>query len=152
MFKRIDHVALLVENLDEAIALYRDRLGVDFYLREQNQGQGFEVAAFRVGDAHIELLCPTTPDSVIGGLLQKRGPGVHHIALEVEDLDERMQEVSDAGLRLTSETPARGTGGSRIAFIHPRSLMGVMLELVEPASATTGQAPERAGAAPDRAE
>lgn len=131
MFKRIDHVALLVPNLDEAIALYQHSFQVEFYLRERNEEQGFEVAAFRVGDGHIELLAPTRPDSVIAGFLEKRGPGIHHVALEVDTIEERVEEVKTAGLRLTNETPRRGTGDSRIAFIHPKSLGGAMLELVE---------------------
>ncbi|MFN8459844.1 MAG: methylmalonyl-CoA epimerase [Anaerolineae bacterium] len=131
MFKRIDHIALIVPDLDEAIALYQNSFQVEFYLRERNEEQGFEVAAFRVGDGHIELLAPTRPDSVIAGFLEKRGPGIHHVALEVDEIETRLDEVKAAGLRLINETPRRGTGNSRIAFIHPKSLGGAMLELVE---------------------
>jgi methylmalonyl-CoA/ethylmalonyl-CoA epimerase len=131
MFKRVDHVALVVADLDEAMALYQEVFGVEFYIRESNEEQGFQVAAFAVGDAHIELLSPTRPDSVIAGFLEKHKPGLHHIALEVDNLDERLAQLRAAGVRLVNETPRRGTGGSRIAFVHPKSLLGTMLELVE---------------------
>jgi methylmalonyl-CoA/ethylmalonyl-CoA epimerase len=131
MFKRIDHVALVVPDLNEAIALYQDSFQVEFYMRESNEEQGYEIAAFRVGDGHVELLSPTSSDSVIAGFLQKRGPGIHHIALEVDGLDERVGEVKTSGLHLIDETPRRGTGGSRIVFVHPKSLLGTMIELVE---------------------
>ena len=131
MFKRVDHVALVVPDLDQAIALYENSFQVEFYMRERNEEQGYEVAAFMVGDAHVELLSPTRPDSVIASFLQKRGGGIHHVALEVEDLDGSMDRVKASGLQLTGDAPRRGTGGSRIVFIHPRSLLGTMLEMVE---------------------
>jgi methylmalonyl-CoA epimerase len=129
--KAIDHIALVVNDMDEAIALYEEALQARFYLRETNEEQGFEVAAFAVGEAHIELLSPTTPDSVIGRFLRKRGPGIHHIAVEVEEIAEHVRRLRGQGLRLTSDTIQRGTGGSRIAFIHPKSLLGTLVELVE---------------------
>ena len=135
IFKRIDHVALLVQDLGDAMALYRERFGVSFAFRERNDEGGFEVAGFEVGDAHIELLAPIRPDSVVSGMLAKRGPGIHHIGLEVEDLDARLTELLETGVRLTSESPRRGTGGSRIVFLHPKDMLGSMLELVEPRQA-----------------
>ena len=132
MFKRIDHVALVVPDLDQAVDLYRESFGLEPVFRDRSEEQGFEVVGFQVGEAHIELLAPTRSDSVIAGFLEKRGPGLHHIGLEVEDLERCLDEIRAKGLRLTSETPRRGTGGSRIAFIHPKSLLGTMLELVEP--------------------
>ena len=143
MFKRIDHVALLVPDLDEAMALYSERFGVAFTFRERNNEGGFEVAGFAVGDAHIELLAPTRSDSVISGALEKRGPGIHHIGLEVEDLTARLAELQAAGVRLTSESPRRGTADSRIIFLHPKGMLGSMLELVELLPPTaTGPLPE----------
>lgn len=130
--KAIDHIALVVEDMDEAIGLYEETLQAQFYLRETNEEQGFEVAAFAVGDAHIELLSPTRPDSVIGGFLRKRGPGIHHVALEVEGIAERVRQLRVQGLQFTSDAIQCGTGGSQIAFIHPKSLLGTMIELVEP--------------------
>ena len=131
MFQRVDHVALVVADLDEAIGLYQEVFGVEFYMRETNEEQGYQVAAFMVGDGHIELLSPTRPDSVIAGFLEKRGPGIHHIALEVDNLEERLAQLKSDGFRLVNETPSRGTDESRIAFIHPKSLLGTLLELVE---------------------
>jgi methylmalonyl-CoA/ethylmalonyl-CoA epimerase len=131
MLKRIDHVAIAVDDLEEAISLYRPILGRDFYLREVNEEEGFEVAAVKVGHAHIEFLSSTRPDSVIAGFLQKRGGGIHHIAFEVDNLIEAVNEITASGLQLVSETPRRGTGGSQILFIHPKSALGTMIELVE---------------------
>jgi methylmalonyl-CoA/ethylmalonyl-CoA epimerase len=131
MFRRIDHIALVVPDLDKAIALYQTSFQAEFYMRETNEEQGYEVAAFMVGDAHIELLSPTGPDSVIASFLQKRGGGIHHIALEVDNLDDVVEEIKTDGLQLASKTPRRGTGGSRIMFIHPKSLLGTMIEMVE---------------------
>jgi methylmalonyl-CoA/ethylmalonyl-CoA epimerase len=130
VFKRIDHIALVVPDIDEAMSLYEDAFQVEFYLRDYNEEQGFEVAAFAVGDGHIELLSPTGPHSVIGGFLEKCGPGIHHFALEVERIEDCMRQVRSRGLQLTTETPRRGSGDSRIAFIHPKSLLGTMVELV----------------------
>ena len=131
MFKRIDHIALIVPDLEQAIALYEESFQVKFYMRERNEQGGYEVAAFEVGDGHVELLAPTRPSSVIAGFLDKRGPGIHHIALEVEDVEVSISEAKARGLRLTSEAPRPGTGNSRIVFVHPRSLLGTMVELVE---------------------
>jgi len=131
MFKRIDHVALAVADLGEAMELYRRSFQVEFTIRERNEEQGFEVAAFEVGDQHVELLSPTRADSVIAAFLQKRGPGIHHIALEVEHLEECAERATATGLRLTSSMARRGTAGTRIHFIHPKSLLGALVELVE---------------------
>ena len=131
MFTKIDHVAVLVPNMDEAIQLYTRCFEVEFALRERNEEQGFEVATFKVGDASFELLSPTRPDSVIAGMLKKHGPGIHHIGMEVEDIKDSMEAISEHGLKLTSEEPKRGSEDSLISFIHPKSLFGTMLELVE---------------------
>lgn len=131
MFKRIDHVALVVPDLDQALELYRETFGLEPTFREHNEEQGIEEAGFVVGDAHVDLLSSIRPDSVIAGFLLKRGPGLHHIGLEVEDLDACLEQVRERGLRLTGNEPRQGTGGSRIAFIHPKNLLGTMLELVE---------------------
>jgi methylmalonyl-CoA/ethylmalonyl-CoA epimerase len=131
MFSRIDHIAVLVPKMDDAIQLYSKSFGVDFLSRERNEEQGFEVVVFKVGDAFFELLSPTRSDSVIAGMLEKRGPGIHHIGLEVEDVKNSMEILRASGLHLTSEEPKRGEGDSLICFIHPKNLLGTMLELVE---------------------
>ena len=130
MFKRIDHVALVVPDLDQAVILYREAFGLEPAFRDRNEEQGFEEVGFQVGDARIDLLASIRADSVIAGFLDKRGPGLHHIGLEVEDLDACLEQVRAKDLRLTGNEPRQGTGGSRIAFIHPKSLLGTMLELV----------------------
>jgi len=124
-------VAVVVTDLGEAIQQYREALQADFHLRERNEEQGFEVAAFRVGDGHVELLSPFRSDSVISAFLEKHGPGLHHVALEVRNLDQCLEALQAKGLRLTGSAPGRGTGGSRIVFVHPKSLFGTLLELVE---------------------
>ena len=131
MLKDIDHIALAVPDLDQAMSLYRDCFGVDFYFRETNQEQGFEAAGFQLGEAHIELLAPTRDDSLIQRFLEKRGPGIHHIAYTVSELDKRLKALREKGLRTTTDEPTRGTGGTRIAFIHPKDLLGALVELVE---------------------
>lgn len=131
MFKRIDHVAILVPNMEEAIQLYTQSFGVDFDLFEKNEEGGFEVASFKVGDASIELLSPTRSDSVISGMLEKHGPGIHHIGLEVKNIKKSKEMINKIGLRLTSEEPKKGSRNSKVIFIHPKSLFGTMLEIVE---------------------
>ena len=132
MFVKIDHVAVVVPDLDEAIKLYTECFGVEFYLRERNEDQGFEVAVFAVGESHFELLSPTRADSVISGFLKKRGPGIHHIGLGVQDIRTSIANVKTIGLQLINEIPRPGTDGSLISFIHPKNLFGTMIELVEP--------------------
>lgn len=131
MFTRINHIAVIVPNMDEAILYYCDYFGVNVYIREENETEGFEVAAFRIGDASFELLCPLRPDSVISNALEKRGPGIHHVGLEVSSVKESMDALLQKGVRFTSENPKKGSEGSVINFIHPKSLFGTMLELVE---------------------
>jgi methylmalonyl-CoA/ethylmalonyl-CoA epimerase len=131
MFTRIDHIAVIVPNLDEAIQYYCSSFGLSISLREKNEKEGFEVVAFKVGDASFELLAPFRPDSVISNMLEKRGPGIHHIGLEVSSVKESMAALLQKGLRFTSDDPKTGSEGSIINFIHPKSLYGTMLELVE---------------------
>jgi methylmalonyl-CoA/ethylmalonyl-CoA epimerase len=131
MFLKIDHVAVLVWELNEAIQTYESYFDVKISSRVVNEVEGFEVASFAVGDAHFELLSPIRSDSTISGILNKRGPGIHHIAVEVEDVAQSMQELSWKGVKLTSNTPKHGSGETLISFVHPKSLFGTMLELVE---------------------
>jgi methylmalonyl-CoA/ethylmalonyl-CoA epimerase len=131
MLRQIDHVAIAVHDLEEAISLYRPLFREDFYMREVNEEQGFEVAAFRVGHAHIEFLSPTRPDSVIAGFIHKHGGGIHHIAFEVDNLIEAVDVITASKFRLVNDTPRRGTSGSQIIFVHPKSALGTMIEFVE---------------------
>jgi methylmalonyl-CoA/ethylmalonyl-CoA epimerase len=131
MFKNIDHVAVVVPELDEAIQLYGQCFDWKLSLRERNEEQGFEVAAFQVGDASFELLSPTRPDSVIAGFLSRKGPGIHHIGLKVDDISQSVTILKKRGLKFTSEEPRRGSDDTLINFIHPKSFLGTMFEIVE---------------------
>ena len=131
MFLKIDHVAVIVPDLDAAIDLYQNTFSVEIHSRERNEKEGFDIASFSIGDSHFELLSPFRADSVISGVLEKRGPGIHHVAIEVADIQKSIAVIKDKGLKLTSDTPKTGSNETLISFIHPKSLYGTMLELVE---------------------
>jgi methylmalonyl-CoA/ethylmalonyl-CoA epimerase len=133
VFGLIDHVGIAVANLDEAIDLHVDVYGLSLVHRETLSEQGVEAALLDVGDSHIELLGPLHEDSPVGRFLAKRGPGLHHIAYRVEDIELSLRTLRDAGLRLIDETPRQGIRASRVAFLHPAAVGGVLTELVEPA-------------------
>jgi methylmalonyl-CoA/ethylmalonyl-CoA epimerase len=128
--KRVDHIGIAVENLAEAIESY-EALGLQASSVEQVPSESVNVALFPVGDTRIELLEPSETDSVVARFLQKHGEGVHHIALEVENLEEASEALVAAGLRLVYDSPHTGEGGSRINFVHPSSTRGVLVELRE---------------------
>ncbi len=132
MFGRIDHIGVAVEDLDEAIALYGDRLGMPLQHRETVEEQGVEAVLLGVGDSHVELLRPLGPDTAVGKFLERSGPGLHHVAYGTDDIDSALDAVRGAGLRLIDERPRTGIRGSRVAFLHPKSTGGVLTELVEP--------------------
>jgi methylmalonyl-CoA/ethylmalonyl-CoA epimerase len=133
VFDRIDHVGVAVDDLEGAIALYRDSLGMREEHRETVVAQGVEAVLLGVGDGHVELLRPLSPDSTVGRFVRDRGPGVHHVAYRTDDIESALGRVRAAGLRLVDERPRPGIRGSRVAFLHPRSTLGVLTELVEPA-------------------
>jgi len=133
VFGRIDHVAMAVEDLDEAVALYQDRLGMNLQHREIFDQFGVEAVLLGIGDGHVELLKPVLPDSGVGRFLERRGPGMHHVAYRTDDIDSALESVRAAGLVLIDERPRRGIRNSRVAFIDPKSTGGVLTELVEPA-------------------
>jgi methylmalonyl-CoA/ethylmalonyl-CoA epimerase len=133
VFGRIDHVAMAVEDLDEAVALYQDRLGMNLQHREIFDQFGVEAALLGIGDGHVELLKPVSPDSGVGRFLERRGPGMHHVAYRTDDIDSALESVRAAGLVLIDERPRRGIRNSRVAFVDPTSTGGVLTELVEPA-------------------
>ena len=132
MFGRIDHIGVAVEDLDEAIALYGDRLGMPLQHRETVEEQGVEAVLLGIGDSHVELLRPLGPDTAVGKFLERSGPGLHHVAYGTDDIDSALDAVRGAGLRLIDERPRTGIRGSRVAFLHPKSTGGVLTELVEP--------------------
>ena len=133
MLDQIDHVGVAVEDLDQALALYRDALGMELVHRETVEEQGVEAVLLDVGDAHVELLAPLGPETAVGKFLARRGPGLHHVAYRVADVDQTLGEPSAAGLRLIDEHARPGIRGSRVAFLHPSSTGGVLTEIVQPA-------------------
>jgi methylmalonyl-CoA epimerase len=133
LFGAIDHIGVAVDDLEGAIELYRDRMGMREQHRETVEAFAVEAVLLEVGGSHVELLRPTDPASAVGRFLEKNGPGMHHVAYRVEDIDAALDQVRSAGLRLIDERPRTGIRGSRVAFLHPRSTEGVLTELVEPA-------------------
>ena len=133
MFGRIDHVAVAVEDLDEAVALYSERLAMPVQHRETVEEQGVEAVLIGVGESHVELLRPLGPETAVGRFLERNGPGLHHVAYSTDDIDSALEEVRAAGLRLIDERPRTGIRNSRVAFLHPKSTGGVLTELVEAA-------------------
>ena len=133
MLGRIDHVGVAVEDMDGALALYRDSLGMSLAHRETVEQQGVDAALLDVGEGHVELLAPLGPDTPVGKYLAKRGPGIHHVAYAVEDIDAELERLREAGLRLIDETPRVGIRNSRVAFVHPAAVGGVLTEIVQPA-------------------
>ncbi len=138
MFSRIDHVGVAVEELEPALELYRDRFELLVAHREVVAEQGVEAVLLDVGENHIELLAPLSAETPVGRFLTKNGPGMHHVAYQVQDIDGTLAELKQAGLRLIDEEPRSGIRGSRVAFMHPRSTAGVLTEIVEPAAGVAG--------------
>ena len=130
-FKRVDHVGIAVPRLADAVKTYEALLGAQCEGIEEVAEQKVRTAFFSVGDTHIELLEPTIEDSPIRGFLEKRRGGVHHICIEVEDLDATLAAYRKLGVRLIDEQPRVGAGGKRIAFVHPAATSGVLLEICE---------------------
>jgi methylmalonyl-CoA epimerase len=136
VFDRIDHVGVAVEEIEPALELYRDRFGLELVHRELMREQGVDAALLDVGESHVELLAPLGPDTPVGRFLASRGPGLHHVAYKVLDIDATLTRLKDAGLALIDERPRAGIRGSRVAFMHPRATAGVLTEIVEPAGGT----------------
>lgn len=128
---RLEHVAIAVEDLDAAVAVYSAILGRPDSGREVVESEQVRIAFFDLGDARLELLEPTASDSPVGRFLERRGPGLHHIALGVADIDAALERCQAAGLAPIGEAPRRGAGGRRVAFLHPAGTLGVLLELCE---------------------
>lgn len=137
LFTAIDHVGVAVTDLDEAIAFYRDVLGMRLTHQEANPEQGVREAMMAVGDSgsHVQLLAPLTPESTIARFLDRSGPGVQQVAYRVDDVEAVARTLRSRGVRLLYEQPRRGTAGSRVNFVHPKDAGGVLVELVEPAPA-----------------
>ena len=133
MFGRIDHIGVAVEDIDAAIALYRDSFEMELAHRETVESQGVEAVLLDVGEGHVELLRPLGPDTPVGKFMAKSGGGLHHVAYAVDDIDATLEKIAAAGLQLIDSEPRVGIRDSRVAFLHPRSTGGVLTEIVEPA-------------------
>ena len=131
--KRIDHIAVVVDNIETSLAFWRDALGMDMTHLEEVQEQESIVAFLPAGGSEVELVKPTTETSGVAKYLAKRGPGMHHICLEVDNLEAMLADMKAKGVKLINETPTSGAGGKKIAFIHPSSANGVLVELYQEA-------------------
>jgi methylmalonyl-CoA/ethylmalonyl-CoA epimerase len=138
VFSRIDHIGVAVEEIEPALELYRDGLQLEVAHREVVEEQGVEAVLLDVGENHVELLAPLGPDTPVGRFLARQGPGLHHVAYQVADIDATLQALRQAGLQLIDQQPRTGIRGSRVAFMHPRATVGVLTEIVQPAADAGG--------------
>ncbi|HKF83493.1 MAG TPA: methylmalonyl-CoA epimerase [Solirubrobacterales bacterium] len=133
MFGRIDHIGVAVEDIDAALALYEEGFEMKLAHRETVESQGVEAVLLDVGEGHVELLAPLGSDTPVGKYMAKNGPGLHHVAYAVDDVDAALKGIAAAGIQLIDSEPRVGIRDSRVAFLHPRSTGGVLTEIVEPA-------------------
>jgi methylmalonyl-CoA/ethylmalonyl-CoA epimerase len=128
---KVDHIGIAVSNLEESIKFYEDVLGLKLHGTEVVEEQQVKVAFLPIGDTEVELLEPTTPDSPIAKFIEKKGQGMQHIAFRVDDIEAALEDMKAKGVRLIDEKPRYGAGGAKIAFLHPKSTNGVLIELCE---------------------
>jgi methylmalonyl-CoA/ethylmalonyl-CoA epimerase len=133
VFGRIDHIGVAVTDLEAAIALHAETYGMPLVHRETVEAQGVEAVLLDVGDGHVELLRPLSGDTPVGRFLARRGPGLHHVAYGVDDVESTLAQLRERGVRLIDEAPRAGIRGSRVAFLHPAASGGVLTEIVQPA-------------------
>ena len=131
MLQKINHIGIAVQSLDETLPFYRDGLKMPFCGIEEVADQKVRVAMLGIGESKIELLEPTSPDSPIAKFLDKNGPGIHHIAYEVDDVAQAIEQMIAEGARMVDQVPRDGAHGTRIAFVHPKSSHGVLTELCQ---------------------
>jgi methylmalonyl-CoA/ethylmalonyl-CoA epimerase len=131
MFKAIDHTGIAVADIDDSLPFYQEVLGLPLVHRETVADQGVEAALLDIGDGHLELIAPLGPETGVAKFLAKHGPGVHHLAYRVDDIDAALASLSAAGVRLIDQEPRIGVRGSRVAFLHPSAAGGVLTEIVE---------------------
>ncbi len=129
MIKRIDHIAIAVNDIDDVVRFYTDTLKLDLSGVEVVTGQKAKVGFLKIGESNIELVQPASDDSPLVKFLETRGPGIHHICFEVEDIQKEVEELKKQGVRMIDETPRPGAHNTRVAFIHPKSSGGVLIEL-----------------------
>ncbi len=128
---KIDHLGIAVNEIESSLEFWRDALGLENVHTEEVEAQMVRVAMLPIGATNIELLEPTSDESPVSKFIQKRGTGIHHIAVEVEDIEASLDKLKSAGMRLIDEAPRIGAGGCLIAFVHPKSTGGVLMELVQ---------------------
>lgn len=131
MFDKIDHIGIAVGDLEKALSFYRDQIGLVFNGIEEIDEQKVRVAFLPVGESEIELLESTDPAGPVGKFIEKKGEGVHHLAFRVSDIEDKLEQLKELGVALIDEKPRYGAGGAKIAFLHPKSTGGVLVELCE---------------------
>lgn len=131
MISKVDHIGIAVNNLEETLKVYQEVLGLELHGTEVVEEQKVKVAFLPIGDTEIELLEATAPDSPIAKFIEAKGQGVQHIAFKVDNIEKALEEMKAKGMRLIDEKPRYGAGGARIAFLHPKSTNGVLIELSE---------------------
>ncbi len=131
MLKKVDHIGIAVKDIESALKVYRDALGLKHEGTELEESRQLQAAMLDCGGTHVELLQATAPDSIISRFIEKRGEGIHHVCFEVDDIYQTLAALKAAGLRLVDEEPRKGVGGTLVAFIHPRSTGGVLLEVAQ---------------------
>lgn len=128
MLTKIDHIGIAVNSIEEAIPFYEKALGLKCEHIEEVPTQKVKTAFFSVGEVHLELLEPMSPESPIAKFLEKKGPGIHHIAYQSDDIEQQLSQAAEASCKLINETPVDGAGGKKVAFLHPKSTFGVLSE------------------------
>lgn len=131
MLTKINHIGIAVKSLEESIPFYRDQLSMSFAGIEEVAEQKVRVAMLKIGESKIELLEPTSDDSPVAKFIEKNGPGIHHLAYEVSDIESAIARLMAEGARMIDEKPRKGAHGARIAFVHPKSSNGVLTELCQ---------------------
>jgi methylmalonyl-CoA/ethylmalonyl-CoA epimerase len=129
--KRIDHIAILVDEMDKTLQFWSEALGMEVSHIQDIPAEAAQIAFLPTGGSEIELVRPTTGDSGLAKYLEKRGPGMHHVCLEVDDIDGMLAQLKEKGIQLINEQPRTGADGKKYAFIHPKSANGVLVELYE---------------------
>ncbi|WP_027407711.1 methylmalonyl-CoA epimerase [Anoxybacteroides tepidamans] len=132
--KKIDHIGIAVSSIEKALPFYVDILQLELLGIEEVESEKVKVAFLKIGESKIELLEPTAPDSAVAKFIEKRGEGIHHVALGVDDIQARIDELKTKGIRMLNDTPKTGAGGALVAFMHPKSAQGVLYELCEKTS------------------
>lgn len=131
MVKKVDHIGIAVKSIQESLKLYRDIYGLDLAGIEEVEDQKVKTAFLPIGDTEIELLESTDPNGAIAKFIDKKGEGIQHIAFQVEDVEKALEEAKEQGIRLIDEKPRYGAGGAKIAFLHPKSTKGVLVEFCQ---------------------